>query len=191
MLYMKVGSNLPVDNPVVTGDKIWYSYGVETDKDGFNGIRFTTGDIHPTLMAAVWDLIPERYRNRFDVSLMHINRTILPHTDSDVTTVINIYIKAGGYITGFNRPIAGAPCMKMEEQTDGVTYLFPDTTEVCNFVAQDGDAYVLDVTQLHSVYQRPRLVPPPSRLAINLSTRLTFDEVVLLCEQHKLEKTLS
>jgi hypothetical protein len=190
MLYMKVGSNLPVNNPIVTGDKIWYSYGVETKEDGFKGIRFTTGDIHPTLEAAVWDLIPERYRKHFNISLMHINRTILPHTDSDVTTVINIYVNAGDYITGFNRPIAGAPCMKLPEQTDGLTWLFGDTQEVCSFVAQDGDAYVLDVTHPHSVYLKPRPFDFPHRLCVNLSTRLTFDEVVLLCDQHKIEKTL-
>jgi hypothetical protein len=63
--------------------------------------------------------------------------------------------------------------LKLDNQTDGYAYKFEDVDTIASFVAEDGDAYILDVTKLHSVHSGSK----KDRIAIALSTKLDFDSV--------------
>ena len=120
--------------------------------------------------------IPKKYWDKFQPLYMHVNCDILPHVDSGHRTVINIYIKAGGYQTDFHTPKVDAVSFKLPNHQFG--YRFEDVNTLCSFVAQDGDAFILDVSRLHSVHSGKER----DRIALALSTNLSFKEVCAFFE---------
>lgn len=152
-------------------DAIITKYGVEEDGE-FKGIKYNECDVSQEFVAKIVTKIPVSLIQQFRPSVMQINRDILPHVDSNVNTVINLYVKAGGYVTDFNEPKEGAEGFKLENQTNGYILDFDQVDVVDSFTAEDGDAYILDVTKLHSVHGGKG-----DRLAIAMSTKLSFDEV--------------
>jgi len=156
-------------------------YGIEKDGE-FEGIAYKNCIISHKLTAQLLNHMPAPLRHKFVPLHMHINRDIIPHIDSGVCTVVNLYLKAGGYTTDFNKLKEGAKPFKLPNQTTGCSYQFEDVDTIASFVAEDGDAYILDVTKIHSVHSGS----DKDRIALALSTKLDFDTV---CKIFDTEKT--
>ena len=154
------------------GDQEIIKYGLDTDK-GFEGIKYN--DCNPLLsgLQPILDKIPAEHRSKFFPLYMTINRDIIPHIDSGVMTVINIYIEAGGYKTDLNTPKDGAQPFQIPNQTNGTCYQFEDVNTVDSYVANNGEIYILDVSKLHSVHSGTG-----TRTAVALSTNIEFNDVV-------------
>ena len=174
-MFRKIPTQIRIPGPV-EGRMEYVKYGQGED-DLFEGIKYTDfiydTDKDDESFYQFWCLIPPDYRKYFLLSLMSINRDILPHTDSNVRTVLNFYLTAGGYVTSFCSPLAGSQSFKLPTQTDGVVYNFEDVSMDEGFVAKDGDIYLLDVSKLHCVHSGKG-----NRVALNLGTVLPYNEVV-------------
>lgn len=127
----------------------------------------------------IYSVLPERYWNDFHLTIMTINTTIPPHTDTEIITTINFYIKTDNCKTVFFEPIVENPrTFQIENQTDGYIFVEEDLREIDSFVAKDNEVWVLDVKKIHSVEGTPTL-----RKAITLGTRIhNYDAV---CEMLK------
>ena len=120
-------------------------------------------------------VIPRRYREDFTVSVMRIQDAVPPHTDSEIKCTINFYIQPELCITKFYRPFKELKTYQVPNQTNGAIYSKQDL--VCNgcFIAQPGDAWLLDVTKIHAV---DCIFPIKERIAITLGTdKHTYEEV--------------
>ena len=174
-MYQKIPVQIDLPKPV-EGTTEYVKYGLGSGPS-FRGIKYTDftneGTEDDLAIQELWNLVPSMYRRDFQISLMSINRDILPHTDSNVRTVINFYLKAGGYVTSFCEPLARAKSFQLPTQTNGVVYDFNDVSANESFVAEDGDLYVLDVTKLHCVHSGKG-----DRVAINLGTPLPYNDVI-------------
>lgn len=134
----------------ITHGDIIVKYGFEVNNE-FKGIiyydldKYTKKEILQQFFGSYWE--------QFDLNLMVINNDIIPpHTDSNVKTVINIYIETGSAITHFYKPITNnITTYKISNQTDGHIYHPKDLIETFNFTAQQNEAWILDVSQIHSV----------------------------------------
>jgi len=171
-MFVKVAHIPPEEIPTL-GDKEYVKYGIG-EGSSFQGIRYTDFKTETLQEELLLRLVPEEYQKHFRVSLMSINRDILPHTDSDTKTAINWYLKAGGYKTSFCRPVYGARSFQLPTQTDGVVYDFSNVVMNETFEAKDGDIYVLDVTKLHCVHGTG---DKADRIALNLATNIPYREV--------------
>lgn len=169
--YKKIQLDISVDD-VVPRDTEVIRYGIDVD-GGFEGIRYNTCTVMEDALQTIQAAVPEQYQKDFIALYMRINRDIIPHIDSGVKTVVNTYLTSGGYKTDFNAPKAGATPFQMPNQTDGVSYHFEDVDVLHSFTAQDGDTYILDVTQMHSVHSGT----DKDRVALALSTHLPFEKV--------------
>ena len=130
----------------------------------------------------VLSLIPERFRDKFYISAMEITGLIIPHTDSGILSTINIYIKPDNCITKFYdlpKDTERLKTAKLENQTNG--RLFDSTQLIFNdsFVAQQDEAWLLDVSKPHSVSSNKEgIFPPINRKAIVIqSTCYTYEQV--------------
>lgn len=99
----------------------------------------------------VLDVIPKRYQSDFYLSLMDIQGEVPPHTDSEITATINFYIEPGNYMTKFFRVKEDATVFQVENQTNGVVFDKKDLQHCGAFITNAGYAWLLDVTQPHSV----------------------------------------
>lgn len=119
--------------------------------------------------------IPRKYREDFTVSLMKISDAVPPHTDSEIKCTINFYIQPELCITKFYRPISAIQSYQVPNQTNGFVYDRENLVCTGNFIAQAGDAWLLDVTKIHAVNP---VFPIKERIAINLCTdKHSYDEV--------------
>jgi hypothetical protein len=120
-------------------------------------------------------VIPRRYREDFTVSVMKIQDSVPPHTDSEIKCTINFYIKPELCITKFYMPFKETESYQVPNQTNGKVYNKKDLICIGNFIAQSGDAWLLDVTQIHAVVP---VFPIKERLAISVCTdKHTYEEV--------------
>ncbi|NDC95835.1 hypothetical protein EB118_14540 [bacterium] len=139
---------LPI--PIEQEKTLHTRFGVQTSPDTFHGIMYFT--IPKAHEKKVLKLIPREYRHLFSVLWMEINYSYIPpHTDSDILTVINIYIITDDAVTTFYFPNATAKSVQIENQTNGCIYNVNDLFPCAQFKAQSGEAWVLDVTTPHSV----------------------------------------
>lgn len=116
----------------------------------------------------IYSVIPERYWEDFHLTIMTINTAIPPHTDTEIITTINFYIKTDNCRTIFFEPIVEDPRkFQIKNQTDGYIFNEEDLKEVSSFTAKDNEIWVLDVKKIHSVVGEPTL-----RKAITLGTRV-------------------
>lgn len=99
----------------------------------------------------VFYTIPLRYRTDFCLSLLKINGSVPPHTDSEVKTSINFYIEPGNYRTTFYTPEPKAVKRQIENQTNGYIFQQHELANRGSFVAKPGDAYLLGVDRVHDV----------------------------------------
>jgi hypothetical protein len=148
MSFVKLKNNFIIKDFQPT--KIKNQYGYNTPM-GFFGIKYSYVDINnPTELLQIF---PEDQRKYCTFSVMDINYNIPPHTDSDILTIINFYIKADNCVTQFykikNEDYAS---VQIQNQTDGIIFDKNDLEETVSFVANDCEAYLLDVSQPHAVF---------------------------------------
>lgn len=120
-------------------------------------------------------LIPKKYHKDFSITMMKVNAEIPPHTDSGIKSTINFYIETGNCLTQFYKLSTDKPKTKqVKNQSDGVIYNEDDLTRTISFMAEPGEAWLLDVTVPHSVKPGGNF---KERLAIAMSSILCYDEV--------------
>lgn len=148
------------------------SYGVEIDNE-FRGIQYfnLNGNLHPQ----IYSLIPEKYRKDFFMSLMRVNHTIPPHTDSGINSTINFYIQTENCITQFYEfKSSETKSYQVNNQTNGFIYDENDLVKTFSFIAEVGEIWALDVTQPHSVTPNGNI---KERLAITLGSQYNHQDV--------------
>jgi len=121
------------------------------------------------------NMIPKKYHKDFSITIMKVNAEIPPHTDSGIKSTINFYIQTGNCLTQFYKLATDKPKTKqVKNQSDGVIYNEDDLMRTTSFMAEPGDAWLLDVTVPHSVKPGGNF---KERLAIAMSSTLCYDEV--------------
>jgi hypothetical protein len=79
------------------------------------------------------------------------NNQVNPHVDHSITTALNCYFVAGGAITHFWRPLPTAKPSFFPGASSANLYKTGGLELIGSFTAFDGEAYLLDVTTIHSV----------------------------------------
>ena len=162
--------NLKFKIPSYEVGDIVEQYGFNID-DKFNGLWYSNLKINEHL-----DLVPEKYKSDFALSLLQANSFILPHSDSGCTSVINFYIETNNCATQFYEIKNNAKPYQIDNQTNGFVYDLNDLVEKDSFIAKPKDIYILDVSKVHSVI--PLDNGQINRKAICLSTnKFKFDEL--------------
>ena len=127
-----------------------------------------------------YDYIPEEFRKLFGLNVMRITDQVPPHTDSRILTCINFYIKTQDAVTTFYEPVDEVSRFQIPNQTDGYVFKQDNLSKVAQFCAQPGDAFVLNVAKIHSVYSNTTL---NERIALTLGTPVAFDKVCKMLAQ--------
>lgn len=139
---------------------------------GDQGIAYHHADFDNFNM---FDIVPEKYKDCFTVTLMRINCAIPPHTDSGIKSTINIYIDTEDCVTQFYKFKTVAPdTQQVANQTDGFIFDERDLEKTNSFVAKPTQAWLLDVSQPHAV------IPPDQfneRTAVAISSTLAYNVV--------------
>jgi hypothetical protein len=149
-------------------------YGVYKD-DIFYGIRYYEID-NESKHYLYKKFLPINLYGKFDILLMIINyHDILPHTDSDVKTVINYYIKGANAVTHFwkLKPDIIDNKLKMDNQTDGSIYDLNTLKHNYSFKAKNNEYWILNVKEIHSVVGAKDI-----RLAFCFQSELPYNEVL-------------
>jgi len=133
---------------------------------GINGIGVHHKKAWTPELEQIYSILPKRYWGDFQFTLMTINGFVPPHIDDDMTTAINFYINTDngcgrtvfyktkpGVIPIQNRPplIVDSSTINVKDINYGDVYNLEDVEEINSFVAYDGDAYLIDITKLHTV----------------------------------------
>jgi hypothetical protein len=120
-------------------------------------------------------LIPKKYHKDFSITMMRVNTEIPPHTDSGIKSTINFYIQTGNCLTQFYKLAIDKPKTKqVKNQSDGLIYNENDLIRTTSFIAEPGEAWLLDVTIPHSVKPYGNF---KERLAIAMSSTLCYNDV--------------
>jgi len=142
----------------------------------------------------LYNVIPRDHWADFELTVMTINSVLLPHRDNDLISTINFYIQPGDYRTVFYQPKLGAEFTQPKVEVSGsevpleqqlgyvkAVYQFDDVEEVDSFTADAGQAYLLDVREIHTV------IPTGNdtiRKALALRTKkYGYDEVLSMLTQ--------
>lgn len=152
--------------------EVQISFGHETD-NGFIGIEYFHVDIENK--NELMDIIPKEYQKYFFMTVMKINVEIPPHTDSGIKSTINFYIEPSDCLTQFYKFKTDKPkTYQVENQSNGFVFDKNDLQKTDSFVAKATEAWVLDVTQPHSVIPQSEF---KERTAIALSSELEYNTV--------------
>jgi len=168
-------TSFKVHPPLQHEKKYRIKYGKIIDNN-FKGIIYY--DIHPSISNYLLDcLIPYNYKQFFTVLWFEINHgDVLPHTDSDIKTVINIYIETNQAITSFYKVKDKCITEKLENQTNGNVYDINNLIPIYNFSANPFDIWILNVNIPHSVQSNNTKI----RTAFCLQTNLDYEYVLNL-----------
>jgi hypothetical protein len=150
----------------------------ETIDGEFKGIEYFNVDNAD----ALFDLLLVEHRSGFCATLMKINRNVPPHTDTGIKVTINLYLKTDDCVTQFYKFKTNNPKVnQVENQTDGFIFDESDLERTHNFMAEDGDVWILDVSQPHSVNCTGKLT---ERLGLSLATNTyNYDEVCSMLKE--------
>jgi hypothetical protein len=109
-------------------------------------------------------------------SEIHGRGILLPHRDHGVKTGLNYYISADNDITTFYKTKSDkVVSIKYPNRKESNIYTQNDLIETDRFVASSNEAYLLDVSQIHSVQR----VNPESRVFIGyLWANHSYEEVL-------------
>ena len=100
----------------------------------------------------IFSLVPERYRKDFGLFIMEVSDNIPPHTDSGILSTINIYLKPDNCKTTFYEIITDIPkTSQLINQTNGKLFDLTSLKVIGEFVAEQDEAWLLDVSIPHSV----------------------------------------
>lgn len=167
--------------PPYTTDGILARYG-EYEGDIFYG--YTSYKVTDEVSEALISIIPNKYRGDFYSTLLQINIPLPPHIDNGIHTSINFYVETANGITNvYKKDPNKSPVMtKLPNQTDGCLYRKEDLLLCDSFKANEGDVYVLDVKEIHSVD-----IPSNStRWLYSLQTaKHSFNDVVAMLKEHQ------
>lgn len=160
MLCLKLNSTWQPKRPPAGTLLTQYS---EEPTEPFQGIRYwSVPPDHP-----LWGLIKPSSRDRWSMSLMTINTSIPPHTDSGVRTVINCYGATADAVTHFYQQRQQTVTQRqVKNQTTGHLYDPKELTITAEFTARAGEHWILAVDHIHSVTTQTAA----ERWAICLST---------------------
>jgi len=173
MQFIKLNKKFDVSN--FTETTLINEYAINGKGIGFYNIDNYNKDL-------ILSVIPERYRHEFFVREMKINYNIPPHTDSYVYATINFYVKAINCQTNFFKKVDASLGVKMTTQTTGRTFKEDDLEHAGSFVAETGDAWLLDVSSPHSV--KNLVTGPVDRIALVLqSSNYKFDQVYSMLQE--------
>ena len=144
----------------------------------------------------IYGVLPERYWNDFEITIMTINSELLPHMDNDLITTINFYVRCGNYKTVFYkqkddsaefwRPkveVSGND-VPLEQQIGYVKAVFDedDLEEAGSFIAKNNEAWLLDVRQIHNI--KPIDGSDAIRKAIALrSKKYTYEDTYKMLQE--------
>lgn len=155
MYFKKLKGSFVIENYTVNSFFRFYGNAVDGIKRGLS--YFTVENYG---LGHLLSVIPERYRNDdFSLSLMSINANFVPpHTDSNILTSINFYLQTDRCLTRFYDPkVKELSTYQLENQTTGYIFRESELIEVGNFLADPGDAYLLDVSKPHSVINSQKI----------------------------------
>jgi hypothetical protein len=131
----------------------------------------------------IYSVIPKKYHEDFYLTIMTINSVLLPHRDNDLISTINFYVDAGNCRTVFYQEKEGAdfwqpeniitrPKSKLEVEEEvayvKAVYDLEDVNEIDSFIAKNGEAWLLDVSEIHNVVPLSEFT---TRKAIALRTK--------------------
>jgi hypothetical protein len=136
----------------------------------FRGIAYY--NTTPQKQKEVLNILPEKYRKYFDVSVMEINHSIPPHIDSKTKTVINAYIETANATSIFyNLKSDNVERKRLENQEgDGCYFDENDLVPCGEFIAKPGEMWILDVSKPHSV----RCVNDDVRISYSIQSDMPF-----------------
>lgn len=133
----------------------------ETINDEFKGIEYFDIQLENKNLLKI---IPPQYQEDFCITLMRINTEVPPHTDTGIKVTINFYYKTSDCVTTFYKFKNKPKKYQIENQTDGFIFDEEDLEQTGLFQAKPYEAWILDVSQPHSVKGGE------DRLAISLAT---------------------
>ena len=179
---------LDVKNPninMVRG-KVYDSYGIE-ENGKFIGVEYGEFFIQDRKSKQSFDnlfnIIPENKKKYFNQSYMFANHTVYPHIDDNINSSINIYVKVNGGKTTFHKKksddvkdiknVIGRFGGEYSKDSKSEFIAFTDVKDICSFVAEIGDVYIVNTNILHSVTK-----DKDNRILICIHSSLPIDEVI-------------
>lgn len=130
------------------------------------------------------NLIPFEFKDKFEVCIMEITKTLVPHTDSYITCSVNYYFNADDGRTVFYRALENKEGFPMKQTREtGKMFKSTDVEEIDSFIAKSGEVWVLDVTKPHNLISTSKKLI--NRRAIVLQTsHFTYEQVVEMIESN-------
>ena len=183
-MFKKLKNTFSFENYVIESHKVRFG---NTLPDGkFEGISYENLKNNDINNQKIFDVIPERFRNKFSLLLMQITSSPKPHIDSLILTNINFYIQPADAITFVYKIISNQPdekqCEVQKSRNSGRTFTDMSDLQITgSFKALPNEAYLLDVSKPHSVSKPNK---DAVRIAFVLQTsHFTFDEVYKMLEE--------
>jgi len=182
--YKKLDVKIPNIN-MVRG-KVYDSYGIE-ENGKFIGVEYGEFFIQDRKSKQSFDnlfnIIPENKKKYFNQSYMFANHNVYPHIDDNINSSINIYVKVNGGKTTFHKKksddvkdiknVIGRFGGEYSKDSKSEFIDFTDVKDVCSFVAEMGDVYIVNTNILHSVTK-----DKDNRILICIHSSLPIDEVI-------------
>ena len=182
--YKKLDVKIPNIN-MVRG-KVYDSYGIE-ENGKFIGVEYGEFFIQDRKSKQSFDnlfnIIPENKKKYFNQSYMFANHTVYPHIDDNINSSINIYVKVNGGKTTFHKKksddvkdiknVIGRFGGEYSKDSKSEFIAFTDVKDICSFVAEIGDVYIVNTNILHSVTK-----DKDNRILICIHSSLLIDEVI-------------
>jgi|TARA_X000001036_G_scaffold18877_1_gene15891 hypothetical protein len=182
--YKKLNIKMPNIN-IIKG-KVYDSYGVE-ENGKFIGVEYGKFFIQDRKSKQSFDnllnIIPENKKKYFNQSYMFANHTVYPHIDDNINSSINIYVKVNGGRTTFHKKksddvkdiknVIGRFGGEYNKDSKSEFIDFTDVEDICSFVAEIGDVYIVNTNILHSVTK-----DKDNRILICIHSSLSIDEVI-------------
>ena len=182
--YKKLDVKIPNIN-MVRG-KVYDSYGIE-ENGKFIGVEYGEFFIQDRKSKQSFDnlfnIIPENKKKYFNQSYMFANHTVYPHIDDNINSSINIYVKVNGGKTTFHKKksddvkdiknVIGRFGGEYSKDSKSEFIAFTDVKDICSFVAEIGDVYIVNTNILHSVTK-----DKDDRILICIHSSLSIDEVI-------------
>ena len=182
--YKKLDVKIPNIN-IVRG-KVYDSYGIE-ENGKFIGVQYGEFFIQDRKSKQSFDnllnIIPENKKKYFNQSCMFANHTVYPHIDDSINSSINIYVKVNGGKTTFHKKksddvkdiknVIGRFGGEYSKDSKSEFIAFTDVKDICSFVAEIGDVYIVNTNILHSVTK-----DKDNRILICIHSSLPIDEVI-------------